>query len=75
MESLARLKLNSPDKWQALLDLGKTPNLCTYGFKYGKTVEQCDKEIDLIISSWEWQKKQISFYDNKAEYPLLEGRR
>lgn len=43
----AALKRRHPDLWQKLLDLGKTKNLVSYGFKYGKTVEEVDREISM----------------------------
>jgi len=33
--------------WQRLLDLGKTENLVSYGFKYGKTIEEVDRDISM----------------------------
>ena len=33
--------------WQKLLDLGKVENLVSYGFKYGMTVEEVDREISM----------------------------
>lgn len=48
INNLAKFKLDHPDLWNELLELGKTPNLCSYGFKYGKTIEEIDKRIDAI---------------------------
>ena len=50
LKDLAKFKLAHPDLWQELLELGKTPNLCSYGFKYGKTVEQINERLDAINS-------------------------
>jgi hypothetical protein len=45
---LARFKLAHPDLWNELKILSKTPNLCSYGFKYGKTIQEIDERIDAI---------------------------
>ena len=43
----AEFKRKHPDLWQRLLDLGKTENLVSYGFKYGKTIEKVDRDISM----------------------------
>lgn len=50
IESFANLKTEYPELWESLLRLGKTPNLCSYGFKYGKTIEQVDALVDAKIN-------------------------
>ena len=45
---LAKFKLAHPDLWDELKRLSKTPNLCSYGFKYGMTVQEVDERIDAI---------------------------
>ena len=35
-----------PALWGDLRDLSYKPNLCSYGFKYGKTLQQVEKEMD-----------------------------
>ena len=50
LKDLAKFKLAHPMLWQELLELGKTPNLCSYGFKYGKTVQEIDERINAINS-------------------------
>ena len=47
MKEFAEFKRRHPDLWQRLLDLGKTENLVSYGFKYGKTIEEVDEEISM----------------------------
>ena len=44
----AKFKLAHPDLWDELLRLSLTPNLCSYGFKYGKTVQEIDERINAI---------------------------
>lgn len=58
-EDFARLKAEHPEKWQALKDLSKTPNLCSQGFKWGETFKQVEQKVDKII--W-WQKNQIKMF-------------
>lgn len=48
IKDFARFKLAHPDLWQELIRLSKTPNLTSYGFKYGKTVQEIDERIDAI---------------------------
>ena len=43
----AEFKRRHPDLWQRLLDLGKVENLVSYGFKYGKTIEEVDRDISM----------------------------
>lgn len=48
IKDFARFKLAHPDLWSELIVLSKTPNLCSYGFKYGMTVQQVTDKIDAI---------------------------
>lgn len=48
IKDLAKFKLNHPNLWEELKILSKTPNLTSYGFKYGKTVQEIDERIDAI---------------------------
>jgi hypothetical protein len=48
MKTLADFKVNHPDLWEDLGRLSLTPNLCSYGFKYGKTFQEIDRKIDII---------------------------
>lgn len=48
IKDFAKFKIAHPDLWQELIILSKTPNLCSYGFKYGKTVQEIDERIDAI---------------------------
>ena len=47
IKDLARFKLAHPDLWNELKILSRTPNLCSYGFKYGMTVEEVDRQISM----------------------------
>ncbi len=44
--NLSRLRKNHPDLWQELEGLSQTPNLSSYGFKYGKTVQEVAAKLD-----------------------------
>ena len=48
IKDFAKFKLAHPDLWDELLRLSLTPNLCSYGFKYGKTVQEIDARINTI---------------------------
>lgn len=45
--------------WTELRELSYTPNLCTYGFKYGKTFQEVEKKMDSI----EWiEQHQLKLF-------------
>ena len=48
IKDFAKFKLAHPNLWDEILELSKTPNLCSYGFKYGKTVQEINERIDAI---------------------------
>ena len=48
MKSLAEFKAKHLDLWKDLGVLSLTPNLCSYGFKYGKTFQEIDAKIDAM---------------------------
>ena len=50
IKDFAKFKLAHPDLWEELIRLSRTPNLCSYGFKYGMTVQQVTDKIDAINS-------------------------
>lgn len=47
------IRRNHPHLWNALRQLSKTSNLCSYGFKYGKTLQQVEKDMNAL----EWRQK------------------
>lgn len=49
---LAKLKRMHPDLWAELETLSHTPNLCSYGFKYGETVQKISRKLDALNSSF-----------------------
>lgn len=40
------IRTKHPEMWEQLRELSKIPNLCSYGFKYGKTLQQVEQEMD-----------------------------
>lgn len=56
-EELAHLKKYHPELWEELKKLSKEKNLVSYGFKYGKTIEQVENKIDKIIKEGESYRK------------------
>ena len=46
IDGFISIRRNHPELWNELRELSKTPNLCSYGFKYGKTLQQVEKEMD-----------------------------
>ena len=57
-----QLKLEKPKKWEMLRELSKTPNLCSYGFKYGMTFEELEKRVNDLIAYEEIKKRQIKMW-------------
>lgn len=54
------IRRNHPELWDELRELSKTPNLCSYGFKYGKTLDLVEKEMD--VKGWEY-KHQLNLFE------------
>lgn len=48
INSFVELKNKHPELWGELILLSKTPNLCSYGFKYGMSVQDVDAKIESI---------------------------
>lgn len=48
--TMCDFRKNHPQLWNELRRLGKVENLISHGFKYGKTIEQVDKELDAMDS-------------------------
>lgn len=47
LKQLIHLRNYYPNMWNALRELSKIPNLCSYGFKYGKTLQDIEKEMNV----------------------------
>ena len=53
VKEMRQFRKEHPDLWYELVELGKTPNLCSYGFKYGATIQSIEdrfKGEDLQLS-------------------------
>lgn len=55
IKQFGRFRKAHPDLWAELVELSHTPNLCSYGFKYGKTVQEVEKLID-------WNDRQLKLF-------------
>lgn len=53
IRQFVNLRRNYPEIWKEMQELSLTPNLCSYGFKYGKTLQEVEKEMD----AYEWQQE------------------
>lgn len=47
------IRNNHHELWAQLRDLSKMENLCSYGFRYGKTLAEVERKMDAI----EWENK------------------
>lgn len=55
IKQFSRFRKAHPDLWDELVKLSHTPNLCSYGFKYGKTVQEVEKLMD-------WEERQLKLF-------------
>lgn len=55
IKQFGRLRKEHPYLWEELVKLSHTPNLCSYGFKYGKTVQQIEQRIL-------WEERQLKLF-------------
>lgn len=51
------IRRNHPEMWEELRGISRTSNLCSYGFKYGKTLQEVEREMNALEY----------FYDNQLE--------
>lgn len=56
IKQFGRFRQAHPDLWAELVNLSHTPNLCSYGFKYGKTVQEVERLID-------WDDRQLKLFE------------
>ena len=54
------LRKRHPELWGELERLSHTPNLCFYGFKWGKTVQEVEKEMD----KYDKKQRNIEIFNN-----------
>ena len=55
IKQFSRFRKVHPDLWAELVKLSHTPNLCSYGFKYGLTVQEVEKKIL-------WEERQLKLF-------------
>ena len=56
IRQFGRFRKAHPNLWAELVNLSHTPNLCSYGFKYGKTVQEVERLID-------WDDRQLKLFE------------
>lgn len=59
------IRKNHPHLWNKLRELSLTPNLCSYGFKYGKTLQ----EVELQMDAYEFKNSQPTLFDYEQSQP------
>lgn len=55
IKQFGRFRKAHPELWAELVKLSHTPNLCSYGFKYGMTVQQLEARLD-------WDDRQLKLF-------------
>ena len=63
IKELYALRRDYPQLWQELVNLSKTENLSTYGFKFRKTVQQVEAEIDQYEQNLSIEKNQMTIFE------------
>lgn len=65
LKQFIHIRKNYPSMWGELRELSLTPNLCSYGFKYGKTFQEVERKMDLL----EWKNSQPTLFDYEQSQP------
>ena len=68
ISSLSRLRKLHPDYWQELEALSHTPNLCSYGFRYGQTLQEVSAKIDKYDERQNIRERQLSLFSELEHY-------
>ena len=68
ISSLSRLRKLHPDYWQELEALSHTPNLCSYGFRYGQTLQEVSAKIDKYDERQNIRERQLSLFPELEHY-------
>lgn len=55
IDHFIRLRRDHFQLWLELKRLSRTPNLCSYGFKWGKTLEEMERMMD-------WEERQLKLF-------------
>lgn len=58
-----QMRRNHPEMWEQLQELSKTPNLCSYGFKYGKTLQEVEQQMDAYELK---EKSQLNLFEDNG---------
>ncbi len=62
IKELSQLRKEYPHLWNEIVELSKTENLYCYGFKFGKTVEQVEQEMNQYEQNLNIDKNQMSIF-------------
>ena len=62
ISSFCHLRREHPSLWAELERLSHTPNLCSYSFKYGKTLQEVEREMDLFETREEFERMQLKLF-------------
>ena len=62
ISSFCHLRREHPSLWAELERLSHTPNLCSYGFRYGKTLQEVEREMDLYDARLEAERQQLTLF-------------
>lgn len=62
ISSFCHLRREHPDLWEELEALSHTPNLCSYGFRYGNTLQEVEREMDLHDARQEAESRQLTLF-------------
>lgn len=63
IEDFARFARDYPELWAELEKLSHDPEIVSQGFKYGRTFESVDKEVQQCIKSGRCNFKQVSIFN------------
>lgn len=62
MADLFLFKKQHPELWNELKELSYTPNLCSYGYKWGKTVQEIDSKLSYMQRLEDWNSRQLQIF-------------
>ncbi len=67
IEQFAILKAQYYDLWSELKKMSEEKNLVSKGFRYAKTFEQVEKEVDAYLLIQDMCANQMSFFEEKCQ--------
>lgn len=67
IKEFAHTKEHYPELWAELQRLSKEPNIISQGFKYGKTFQEVEREVDDILEEKRWAAAQMTIFDFLGE--------